>query len=69
MEKRIKITEKQYDYLYKRKPKNNEYFICVGHYSGGGKYKKHQLVFFDSLKEAEKFNESIRPAFNIALNI
>jgi hypothetical protein len=69
MEKRIKISVEDWKRIYEGKPRHNDYFIAVGTSSGGEKGEQAHLILFDSLKEAEAFNNQMQKTFKTSLNL
>ena len=61
MERRLSIYEGQHEQLYKNKRKENDYFIAI--------CSNNQLILFDTLKEAEQFNENIKETFKTKLDL
>jgi hypothetical protein len=61
MERRIKITEKQWSELYNGKSKKNDYFVAIA--SGT------DIILFDTVKEAREFNNQMKKTFNTKLGI
>lgn len=61
MQRRVQITEEQYKELYSNKSKRNDYFVAIG--------CGNSILFFDTVKEARKFNNQMKKTFNTKLGI